>query len=138
MGYMTLYGDMCGGLSVLGDVTKEQVYALAHYINRSEEIIPNGIIERPPSAELRPDQKDSDTLPPYPIVDRVLQDYVEEHLSPEMIARRHHFPLEMVKELVRKIHQSEYKRRQAPPVLRVTKKAFTVGRRFPIVQHWQV
>lgn len=138
MGYTTLYGDMCGGLGVLGDVTKEQVYALSHYINQSQEIIPLTTIERPPSAELRPNQKDTDALPPYSIVDRVLQDYVEEHISPEEIAHRHHFPLDLVKELVRKIHQSEYKRRQAPPCLRVTKKAFTVGRRFPIVQHWNM
>ncbi len=138
MGYMTLYGDMCGGLGVLGDVTKQQVYALCRYINRSKEIIPIEIIERPPSAELRPNQKDSDSLPPYPLVDKVLQGYVEEHLSPEQIAERHHVSLDQVKELVRKIHMSEYKRRQAPPCLRVTKKAFSVGRRFPIVQHWNM
>lgn len=138
MGYMTLYGDMCGGLGVLGDVTKQQVYALAHYINRSKELIPIETIERPPSAELRPNQKDSDTLPPYPLVDSVLQDYIEEHLSLQQIAQRHSISLDVVKELVRKIHMSEYKRRQAPPCLRVTKKAFTVGRRFPIVQHWNM
>ena len=138
MGYMTLYGDMCGGLGVLGDVTKQQVYALCHYINCSKEIIPIKTIERPPTAELRPNQKDSDSLPPYPLVDSVLQDYVEEHLSPQQIAQRHHVSLDLVKELVRKIHMSEYKRRQAPPCLRVTKKAFTVGRRFPIVQHWNM
>ncbi len=138
MGYMTLYGDMCGGLAVIGDVTKEQVYALAHYINREGEVIPKAILEKPPSAELKPGQKDTDSLPPYPIVDRVLEDYVENHLSPEQISERHGFPLSMVKELVCKIHGTEYKRRQAPPPLRVTKKAFTVGRRFPIVQHWNM
>jgi NAD+ synthase (glutamine-hydrolysing) len=138
MGYTTLYGDLCGGLGVLGDVTKEQVYALGTYINRSQEIIPQSILTRPPSAELRLQQKDTDSLPPYPIVDLVLQEYVEEHLSPEQIAVRHHLSEDLVKELVRKIHLSEYKRRQAPPSLRVTKKAFNVGRRFPIVQHWNL
>jgi NAD+ synthase (glutamine-hydrolysing) len=138
MGYSTLYGDMCGGLGVLGDVTKQQVYALAHYINRSEEIIPRRIIEREPSAELRHHQKDTDSLPPYPVVDLVLQEYVEEHMSPEMIANKHHLDLAQVKELIRKIHLNEYKRRQAPLCLRVTKKALTVGRRFPIVQQWNI
>lgn len=138
MGYSTLYGDMCGGLAVLSDVTKEQVYELARYINRKQELIPQSIINKPPSAELRWNQKDSDTLPEYPIVDRVLQDYVEEHLSPEEIAEKHALSLSLVKELVRKIHLNEYKRRQAPPGLRVTKKSFTIGRRYPIVQHWNM
>lgn len=138
MGYSTLYGDMCGGLSVLTDVTKEQVYLLARWINREREVIPSFVIERPPSAELRPNQKDSDSLPDYQIVDLVLKEYVEEHRSPEAIAKMHHLPLPLVKELVRKIHLNEYKRRQAPPGLRVTKKAFSVGRRFPIAQTWNM
>jgi len=138
MGYATLYGDMCGGLGVLNDVTKEQVYILAHHINKKRELIPVSIIIKEPSAELKFNQKDSDSLPAYPIVDKILENYVEDHLSPEEIAHRNHFPLELVKELVRKIHLNEYKRRQAPPGLRVTKKAFTVGRRFPIVQHWNM
>jgi NAD+ synthase (glutamine-hydrolysing) len=138
MGYATLYGDMCGGLNVLGDVTKEQVYALAKIINEKREVIPESIIVRAPTAELRADQKDTDSLPEYPIVDKVLQAYVEEHLSPVEIADRNHFSLDLVKGLVRKIHLNEYKRRQAPPGLRVTKKSFTVGRRFPIVQHWNM
>ncbi len=138
MGFTTLYGDMCGGLGVLNDVSKQQVYALARWINRDQEIIPNTTIEKPPSAELRPDQKDSDSLPEYPVVDLVLTEYVEEHLSPEKIADKHHLPLHLVKDLVRKIHLNEYKRQQAPPGLRVTKKAFTVGRRFPIVQQWNM
>lgn len=138
MGYATLYGDMCGGLAVLSDATKQQVYALANWINRHDEVIPQEIIDKPPSAELRPDQKDSDSLPDYTIVDRVLEQYVEEHLSPEEIAQKFKFPLPLVKELVRKIHLNEYKRKQAPPGLRVTKKAFTAGRHFPIVQHWNV
>ncbi|NGX61973.1 MAG: Glutamine-dependent NAD(+) synthetase [Chlamydiae bacterium] len=136
VGYSTLYGDMCGGLGVLSDVTKGQVYALARFINRSEEIIPKEILEKAPSAELRPNQKDSDALPPYEVLDIVLQEYVEEHLSPEKVASKHGLDLLLVKELVHKIHENEYKRQQAPPGLRVTKKAFTVGRRFPIVQDW--
>lgn len=138
MGYSTLYGDMCGGLAVLSDVTKEQVYLLARWINGEEEVIPPYSIERPPSAELRLNQKDSDSLPDYQIVDLVLKEYVEEHRSPESIAKAHRLPLELVKGLVRKIHLNEYKRRQAPPGLRVTKKAFSVGRRFPIVQTWNM
>jgi len=138
MGYATLYGDMCGGLGVLSDVSKQQVYALARWINREKEVIPNTVLEKPPSAELRPDQKDSDSLPEYPIVDLVLVEYVEQHLSPEEIAETHHLSLQLVKDLVRKIHLSEYKRQQAPPGLRVTKRSFTVGRRFPIVQHWNM
>lgn len=136
MGYATLYGDMCGGIGVLSDVSKQGVYELASYINRNQEIIPARIITKAPSAELKPNQKDSDSLPEYTIVDAVLEDYVEEHLAPEMIAQKRNFPLPLVKELVRKIHLNEYKRRQAPPGLRVTKKAFTAGRRFPIVQKW--
>ncbi len=136
MGYSTLYGDMCGGLSILSDVTKRQVYALAEWINRNQEIIPRAIIEKSPSAELRPDQKDSDSLPPYEIVDAVLDDYIVDHLSPEQIAEKHEYPLETVLELVKKIHQNEYKRRQSPIGLRVSEKAFSVGRRFPIVQKW--
>lgn len=134
MGYATLYGDMCGGLGVISDVTKMQVYALSQWINREKEIIPNNIIEKPPSAELRPNQKDTDTLPDYPIVDTVLQEYVEEHRSPEEISRKNNFPLTLVNDLILRIHRNEYKRRQAAPGLRVTEKAFSVGRRFPIVQ----
>lgn len=138
MGYSTLYGDMCGGLAVLSDVTKNQVYALASLINREGEVIPQSIIDRAPSAELKLNQKDSDFLPAYPIVDVVLKDYVEDHLSIEEIAKRRDVDLQLVKDLVRKIHHNEYKRRQAPPGLRVTQKAFSAGRRFPIVQHWNV
>jgi len=138
MGYATLYGDMCGGLGVLSDVSKQQVYALARWINRENEVIPADVLEKPPSAELRPGQKDSDALPEYPIVDLVLGEYVEHHRSPEEIAETHHLPLPLVKDLVRKIHLNEYKRQQAPPGLRVTKRSFTVGRRFPIVQHWNM
>ncbi len=136
MGYATLYGDMCGGLSVISDVTKMQVYALANYINRQRIVIPKSTIEKPPSAELKPNQKDSDTLPDYSILDTVLQEYVENYLTPQEIAQKHHFPLALTNELIKKIHQNEYKRRQAAPTLRVSEKAFTSGRRFPIVQHW--
>lgn len=136
LGYSTLYGDMCGGLAVIGDLTKQQVYALARWINRKEEIIPSYIIQRPPSAELRPNQKDSDSLPDYAIIDHVLQSYVEEHRSPKWIAEHFQYPLSVVEDLIKRIHYNEYKRRQAPPALRVSEKAFSVGRRFPIVQRW--
>jgi NAD+ synthase (glutamine-hydrolysing) len=134
MGYSTLYGDMCGGLAVISDLTKQQVYALSHWINRNEIIIPENIIIKPPSAELRPDQKDSDTLPDYEIVDNVLQAYIEEHQDPESIAKRYDYSLDLVNSLVQRIYRNEYKRRQSPPGLRVSEKAFSVGRRFPIVQ----
>src|SRR5581483_8431474 len=136
MGFCTLYGDMCGGLSVISDVTKQQVYALCRWLNREKEVIPQAIIDKVPSAELRPDQKDTDTLPPYEIVDKVLQGYVEEYLSPEEISRKYAVPLEVAIDLVRRIHRAEYKRRQGAPGIRVSKKAFRVGRRYPIVQGW--
>lgn len=136
MGYSTLYGDMCGGLNVLSDVTKAQVYALARWINRDKEIIPKNTITKPPSAELKPNQLDSDSLPDYSIVDTVVREYVENHSSPEDIAKKNKYPLELVKDLVGRIHRNEYKRRQSPPGLRVSEKAFSVGRRFPIVQRW--
>jgi NAD+ synthase (glutamine-hydrolysing) len=136
MGYCTLYGDMTGGLAVISDLTKEQVYALCRWINKKEEIIPQRILDKPPSAELRPNQKDSDSLPPYPTVDAVLIDYIEKGLSPEEISIKNKLSLSLVQELIHKIHQSEYKRRQAPPGLRISEKAFSIGRRFPIVQRW--
>jgi NAD+ synthase (glutamine-hydrolysing) len=136
MGYATLYGDMCGGLSVISDVTKQQVYALCRWLNRKSELIPQTIIEKVPSAELRLNQKDSDSLPPYDIVDKVLRGYVEEYLSPEEIAAKYEVSVEVAIDLVRRIHRAEYKRRQAAPGIRVSKKAFRVGRRYPIVQGW--
>jgi NAD+ synthase (glutamine-hydrolysing) len=138
MGYMTLYGDMCGGLAVLADVSKEWVYRLAHFMNREQKIIPLHILKKAPTAELRLNQKDTDVLPDYSIVDQVLKEYVEEHRSPEEIAERNNWPIDFVKDLVRRIHVNEYKRRQAPPGLRVTRKAFSIGRRFPIVQRWNI
>lgn len=136
MGYSTLYGDMCGGLGVIADLTKTQVYALANWINKDREIIPQSTILKAPSAELRPNQKDSDSLPEYSIVDAVLQAYIVGHRSAQEIAQEFNLDLELVKELIVRIHRNEYKRRQAPPALRVSEKAFTVGRHFPIVQGW--
>lgn len=136
MGYATLYGDMCGGLGVINDVSKTQVYALANWINRKREIIPKNTILKPPSAELRPNQRDQDSLPDYAIVDKVLSSYVEELMAPEEIAEKFDIPSELVHDLVRRIHRNEYKRRQSPPGLRVSEKAFSVGRHFPIVERW--
>ncbi|HEX4838938.1 MAG TPA: NAD+ synthase [Rhabdochlamydiaceae bacterium] len=136
MGYCTLYGDMAGGLGVIADVSKTQVYMLARWINRKKEIIPQSIIDKPPSAELKFDQRDTDTLPDYAIVDAVLQAYVEDLMAPDEIVKKHGFPLELVLDLVHRIHASEYKRRQSAPGIRVTKKAFRVGRHYPIVQKW--
>ncbi len=134
MGYATLYGDMCGGLGVINDVTKMQVYALSRWINRNEEIIPWESINKPPSAELKLNQKDSDSLPPYEVIDTVLDGYVENHMPPQAIMDKFGYSLEMVMDIIRRIHMNEYKRRQSPPGLRVTEKAFSAGRRFPIVQ----
>jgi NAD+ synthase (glutamine-hydrolysing) len=136
MGYCTLYGDMAGGLGVIADVSKTQVYLLSKWINRNREIIPRSTIEKAPSAELRPNQKDSDSLPDYAILDTVLQAYVEEFLSPEEIVKKYNLPKPVVLDLIHKIHKAEYKRRQSPPGIRVTKKSFRVGRRYPIVQKW--
>lgn len=136
MGYSTLYGDMCGGLAVISDLTKEQVYALSCWINTKKQLIPERILTKEPSAELRPNQKDTDSLPPYSIVDAILTDYIEGGLSPKEIAEKRQLPVDLVANLVCKIHASEYKRRQSPIGLRVTEKAFSIGRRFPIVQKW--
>ena len=136
LGYATLYGDMCGGLGVLSDVTKRQVYALADYINREKEVIPQNIITKPPSAELRPDQKDSDSLPDYEVIDNVVESYIVQHMSPESIVKKYGYPLELVTDIIQRIHRNEYKRRQSPPGLRISQKAFSVGRRFPIVERW--
>lgn len=134
MGYATLYGDLCGGLGVISDINKQQVYSLSNWINKDEAIIPWNTIRRPPSAELKADQKDSDTLPDYLIIDHVTQAYIEEHESPQEIAKKFNYDLKLVNHLIKLIHQNEYKRRQAPPGLRVSDKAFSVGRLFPIVQ----
>ncbi|MEO0626180.1 MAG: NAD(+) synthase, partial [Bacteroidota bacterium] len=132
VGYSTIYGDMCGGLSVIGDVYKTECYELAKYINREEEIIPNHIIEKPPSAELRPNQKDSDSLPPYDKLDQVLYQYIEQEQSPQDIIDLG-FDEALVRRTLRLVNINEFKRFQTPPVLRVSKKAFGMGRRLPIV-----
>jgi NAD+ synthase (glutamine-hydrolysing) len=131
-GYGTLYGDMAGGLSVLGDVYKMQVYALAKYINRYEEVIPDNIIIKPPSAELRPGQKDSDSLPEYEVLDKVLYQYIERRQGPrEIIAMN--IDEALVRRILRLVNTNEYKRNQFCPIIRVSTKAFGVGRRVPIV-----
>ena len=131
-GYGTLYGDMAGGLSVLGDVYKMQVYALAKYINRNGEIIPQNIIDKAPSAELRPDQKDSDSLPEYGVLDKVLYQYIEKRKSPNEIIEMG-IDERLVKRILKLVNTNEYKRNQFCPIIRVSCKAFGVGRRMPIV-----
>jgi NAD+ synthase (glutamine-hydrolysing) len=132
VGYGTLYGDMNGGLSVLGDVYKSEVFELARYMNKDKEVIPDNIITKPPSAELRPDQKDSDSLPDYDILDRILFEYIENRKDPQQIIDLG-FESEIVMKTLRLVNNSEHKRYQAPPILRVSKKAFGMGRRMPIV-----
>jgi NAD+ synthase (glutamine-hydrolysing) len=131
MGYCTLYGDMAGGLAVISDVPKTMVYELARYINRKSELIPKEIMERKPSAELRPNQFDQDSLPPYNILDQILFYYIEEGYSMKEIVELNLDP-EVVERVIRTVNNNEYKRRQAPPGLKVTTKAFGVGRRIPI------
>jgi len=132
VGYGTLYGDMCGALSVLGDVYKTQVFELAHYINKDQEIIPINSITKPPSAELRPNQKDSDSLPDYDVLDRILFQYIEEHKPQEEIIAMG-FDGDVVTRTLRMVNISEYKRFQTAPILRVSSKAFGFGRRMPLV-----
>jgi NAD+ synthase (glutamine-hydrolysing) len=132
VGYCTLYGDMVGGLAVISDVPKTLVYRLSAYVNSRRRVIPEATIEKPPSAELRPDQKDSDSLPPYEVLDAILEDYVEESRSAEQIAHGHNFDLELVRRVIRMVERSEYKRQQAAPGIKISAKAFGYGRRFPI------
>ena len=134
-GYGTLYGDMAGGLAVLGDCYKLQVYALARYINREKEIIPNSILTKAPSAELRPNQKDSDSLPDYAVLDPVLYQYIERRQGPEAIVAQG-FDRAIVERVIRLVNVNEYKRNQFCPIIRVSPKAFGVGRRMPIVAHY--
>ncbi len=136
VGYCTLYGDMAGGLAVISDVPKMMVYELARYINREREVIPRSTIEKPPSAELRPDQKDTDSLPPYEILDVILKAYIEDVQSPEQIAALHHFDEKMVHDIVLRVDRNEYKRKQAAPGLKITSRAFGFGRPFPIAQRF--
>jgi NAD+ synthetase len=138
VGYCTLYGDMVGALAVIGDLVKTRVYAVCHWLNREREIIPPAILEKPPSAELRPDQKDTDSLPPYEILDPIIEAYVERYETPECIASANKIPVELVQQVVHLVERSEYKRQQAAPVLKVTAKSFGTGRRFPIAVKVQV
>jgi NAD+ synthetase len=138
VGYCTLYGDMVGALAVIGDLVKTRVYAVCRWLNRDGELIPRAILEKPPSAELRPNQKDTDSLPPYEVLDPILEAYVERYETPEQIAQAHGFALELVQQVVRLVERSEYKRQQAAPVLKVTSKSFGMGRRFPIAVKVQV
>lgn len=132
VGYCTLYGDMAGGLAVINDVPKTLVYQLSHYANSRKPVIPRATLEKPPSAELRADQKDSDSLPPYEVLDAILEDYVEDAHSAEQIARERSFDLELVKSVIRMVERNEYKRQQAAPGIKISPKAFGYGRRFPI------
>jgi NAD+ synthase (glutamine-hydrolysing) len=132
VGYCTLYGDMVGGLAVISDVPKTLVYQLSAYVNSRRKAIPEATIEKPPSAELRADQKDSDSLPPYDVLDPILEDYVEESHSAEQIARVHNFDPDLVRRVLRMVERSEYKRQQAAPGIKISAKAFGYGRRFPI------
>jgi NAD+ synthase (glutamine-hydrolysing) len=132
VGYCTLYGDMVGALAVIGDLVKTRVYAVCHWLNRDSEVIPAAILDKPPSAELRPDQKDTDSLPPYEVLDPILEAYVERYETPEAIAAANGFAPDLVQHVVHLVERSEYKRQQAAPVLKVTPKSFGMGRRFPI------
>jgi NAD+ synthase (glutamine-hydrolysing) len=136
VGYCTLYGDMAGGLAVISDVPKLMVYELAKYINREREVIPRSTIEKAPSAELRPDQKDTDSLPPYEVLDRILKAYIEEVKCPEEIAIQTGFDLTLVRNIATLVDRSEYKRKQAAPGLKITSRAFGFGRPFPIAQRF--
>jgi NAD+ synthase (glutamine-hydrolysing) len=133
VGYCTLYGDMAGALAVIGDVLKTEVYALARYINRIDEVIPEAIITKAPSAELRPDQKDEDSLPPYPVLDRILMSYLIDNHTYSQIVAEGHDP-ETVSRVLGLVGRAEYKRRQAPPVLKISARAFGTGRRMPIAR----
>jgi NAD+ synthase (glutamine-hydrolysing) len=135
VGYGTLYGDMCGGISVLGDVYKTQIYDLAAFINREREVIPENTILKPPSAELRPGQKDSDSLPGYEILDRILVEYIEHRKGPDELIRAGFDP-SLVRRVLRMVNMNEWKRHQTPPILRISPKAFGTGRRMPIVARY--
>lgn len=132
VGYCTLYGDMVGGLAVISDVPKTLVYRLSHYVNSRQPVIPHASLEKPPSAELRPDQKDSDVLPPYAVLDAILEDYVEDSRPAEQIAAQRGFDLALVRRVICMVERAEYKRQQAAPGLKISAKAFGYGRRFPI------
>jgi NAD+ synthase (glutamine-hydrolysing) len=132
VGYCTLYGDMVGGLAVISDVPKTLVYRLSEYVNSRRSVIPRATLEKPPSAELRPDQKDSDSLPPYEVLDAVLEDYVEDSHPADRIAADRGLDIELVRRVIRMVDRAEYKRQQAAPGIKISPKAFGYGRRFPI------
>jgi len=134
VGYCTLYGDMAGGLAVISDVPKLMVYELARWINREREVIPCSTIDKPPSAELRPNQKDEDSLPPYDVLDRILKAYIEDLRSPQEIADHYEFDLKLVQDIALRVDRNEYKRKQSAPGLKITSRAFGFGRPFPIAQ----
>jgi NAD+ synthase/NAD+ synthase (glutamine-hydrolysing) len=132
VGYCTLYGDMCGGFAVISDVPKTLVYRLSNYVNSRAPLIPQSTIEKPPSAELRPGQKDSDSLPPYDVLDAILEDYIEDNKAPGVIAASHGYDVDLVRKVARMVDRSEYKRQQAAPGPKISEKAFGFGRRYPI------
>ncbi|HWZ33552.1 MAG TPA: NAD+ synthase [Bryobacteraceae bacterium] len=137
VGYCTLYGDMCGGLAVISDVPKTMVYSLSRIANRRHGgAIPESVFTKPPSAELRADQRDTDSLPEYDVLDRILEAYIEQYRTPRQIADEFKLAVELVTEIVNKVDRNEYKRQQAAPGLKVTTKAFGIGRRFPIAQRY--
>src|SRR5882762_2674859 len=138
VGYCTLYGDMVGGLAVISDVPKTLVYRLSHYVNSRRPVIPPATLEKPPSAELRPNQKDTDTLPPYEVIDAVLEDYVEDSHPPERIAADHGFDVAIVRRVIGMVDGAEYKRQQAAPGIKISAKAFGYGRRLPIAAKCEV
>jgi NAD+ synthase (glutamine-hydrolysing) len=138
VGYCTLYGDMVGGLAVISDVPKTLVYRISRYVNSRRPVIPQSTLDKPPSAELRAGQKDSDTLPPYEILDNILEDYVEEYHTAEQIAEERGYDIQLVRKVVRLVNRSEYTRQQAAPGLKITHKAFGLGRRVPIAQKSEI
>lgn len=138
VGYCTLYGDMVGGLAVISDVPKTMVYRLSQYVNSRRPVIPKSTMEKPPSAELRPNQRDTDVLPPYEVLDTILEDYIEDNKAAEEITRERKFELPLVKRIIAMIERSEYKRQQAAPGLKISEKAFGMGRRFPIAAKVEV
>jgi NAD+ synthase (glutamine-hydrolysing) len=132
VGYCTIYGDMVGGLAVISDVPKTMVYRLSHYVNSRRQVIPKSTLEKPPSAELRPNQRDTDSLPPYEVLDTILEDYIEDNKSVQEIVRERKLDPALVKRIILMIERNEYKRQQAAPGLKISEKAFGMGRRFPI------